>query len=125
MSSYEVRRVASWFIRLIMVFLTKITGERVHYLDCPEEILSWRKVDQILFLGHFLPSAILTVLAVVKILPEISATYAEELEQNSNAITISAISIFILVLLINGYLIEKTLEKFDKKYFNHKKNSNS
>ena len=110
----------SFFIKLPLIITQKVSsrliGNKNNYLNSPKEILSGKTVDRIYMLGHFLPSAVLTILIAIKLLPLISADYALQLEENSTTIPIIVLSFLIPILIINGVIIEKSLIRSDDKY---------
>lgn len=99
-----------------MYLVRRIRNDKFHYLAVPEDILSWVKKDRIMKLGHIVPTLIVMVLIVVKILPLLSESYAEELTNNSVLITMTGIAILIPLLIVNGMLIETVLEKSNSQY---------
>jgi hypothetical protein len=95
---------------------SRIIGNKNNYLNAPDEILSWLKVDRIYKLGHALPSVVLTILIVLKLFPLLSSDYAHQLEKNATIIPITMIICLIPVIIINGIVIEKILISTNEKY---------
>lgn len=109
-------------LKLIMYLVQKIRNEEYNYLSAPDEVLSWIKVDRIMKLGHALPSVVLALLLAIKVLPMLSVSYAEQLEQNGPIIPITVICFLIPILIFNGMIIEFVLEKSNSEYKKLKNN---
>jgi hypothetical protein len=108
----------------IMFLVSRIRNEKHNYLTVPEEILSWVKLDQIMKIGHLLPSIVLTLIISLKLLPLFSVGYAEQLEQNTGMIPLTIILILFPLLIINGFIIESALLSTNKRYKDFKNNNN-
>jgi hypothetical protein len=93
-----------------------LLGKKSNYLEVPNEILPEIRAYYISILGHFAPSAILTVIFVVHVLPTLSASYAAILENNNAVISLVAIGVFIPIVILNGLLIERILIKTSPLY---------
>ena len=98
-----------------------ILNQKTHYLIAPDDVLPELKAERIMRLWHFFPSLILSIIFAVKVLPIFSSDYANELEKNSITIPIAFFISFILVLVGNGIVIEKTLQRFNVKYAEYSK----
>ncbi len=103
-------------LKLTQMLSSRIIGNKNNYLNAPEEILSWLKVDRIYKLGHAFPSVVLTILIVLKLFPLVSTVYAVQLEQNGSIIPITLFICLIPIVIINGIVIEKILINTNKKY---------
>jgi hypothetical protein len=106
-------RIVLALIQTICLFFLR---NKKHYLNVPEDLISWIKVDRIYKFGHILPSVVITILIAVKVLPLISIDYANHLENNGTLIPITFFIVLIPVLIINGIIIEKILIMNNEKY---------
>ena len=105
-----------YLLRITQYFSMKLIGTKKNYLTAPNEILSGPRVHNISRLGHLFPSFIFTIITVVYSLPEISDSYARQLENNSATITLIAVVVFLAVLVLNGVVIEKILINTNSSY---------
>ena len=106
----------------IMFLVSKLRKEKINYLTVPEEIISWVQLDRIIKIGQLLPSIVLTLVISLKVLPLLSEWYAEQLEQNATTIPVTILLIFLPMLVLNGIIIESTLNSSNKDYKNYKNN---
>ena len=102
--------------RSIQYFISKVLGNKLNYLNVPDEIINSRDVDNILNFIHILPSILISVICIVKILPVISPLYKVSIDDNGILIPLSFFPFFIFVFFLNGILIEKWLMKRNSKY---------
>ena len=93
-----------------------LIGHKKHYLNCPDEIISWIKVDQINKFAHFLPSIIITVLVTIKGFPMLSVEYSDQLAKNSLVIPLCFFIFLFLFSVVNGIIIEKVLINNNEAY---------
>jgi len=100
----------------IMFLVQKIRRDHCHYLSVPDIILSNSTSNQIMRLGHVLPSLVLAVILAVKVFPLLSDNYAEQLEVNGTTVPVALVSILFFVLILNGWLIEVILSRTSSVY---------
>lgn len=98
-----------------------ISKSQVNYIYAPEEIISDTKKHYIIRLGHFIPSVILTIILVVKILPDYLEILREYLDRNAAGIWAFVIPTYILTVLLLGFIIERILEMTNHNYKSYKK----
>jgi hypothetical protein len=110
-------------MKLLMSFIqmlsARLIGHKKHYLNVPDDILSWIKIDRIYKVYHIMPSAIITMIITLKLFPVLSSAYAAHLEKNSTIIPVTVIIFLIPILLLNGIIIEKILMKRNPAYRNY------
>jgi hypothetical protein len=110
----------SLFINLPLMLTQKVSariiGNKRTYLNAPEEVLSSIKIDRISKLGHIVPSAVLSIVIVIKVLPLLSVYFANQLEENAVIIPFTVILLLIPLLIANGIIIEKSLMGSDENY---------
>lgn len=104
------------FMKAIMYLVRIIRRDKFHYLTVSDEVISWIKVHRIMNFGHFIPSLIVSLLISVKLLPMFSVSYAQQLEENSPVIFNASLVLFLIMLIINGFLIETILEVTNPNY---------
>ncbi|MEL6672074.1 MAG: hypothetical protein AAFR61_07770 [Bacteroidota bacterium] len=94
-----------------------------HYLSAPPHILPDAKVRNALSLGHILPTMIGAVAIGVFIIPLLSESYAQSLENNEPIITQTVVAALLPMALISGFFVEVFLESSNKAYKAGKKMS--
>ena len=112
-------------LKIIQSLAASLLGTKGNYLNAPDHILKATKIHNISILGHFFPSVIFTIITVVYSLPYVSDTYAKHLVNNDASITVTAILIFIPVLIINGVIIERILMNTNSNYLLYAREGNS
>ena len=105
---------------LIMLPGMLLKGEKTYYLITPEDKLPKYNKDTVFKGLHLMPSVILAVLLVVKIIPAYSVYYTMELEENSLVIPATILGAFIALLIFIGMIIETVLVKTDPVYADYK-----
>jgi hypothetical protein len=113
------------FLKGIMFIVSLIRQDSFHYMNTPEEAISWVKVDRIMKLWHALPSIVFSIIIALKLIPLVSIEYAEKLSKNSNIIPLTVIGVFIPILILNGIIVESILEKTNHEYKTLKKTYNN
>ena len=89
-------------MRLLAIF----DASGVNYISAPEVIVSDSKKHFVMRFGHFIPSVVLTLVLVVKVLPDYIDSLRVILENNSFEIWGFVIPTFIISALLFGILIE-------------------
>lgn len=107
-------------INLLMHLVMLILKQKTNYLMAPDTVLNTFFVAKVLRMWHFFPSALFSVLVVVKIFPLISFYYVVALENNSGVIPATVLACFLVALVINGIIIEKVLEHTNAGYAAYK-----
>lgn len=107
----------------IMLIVSWIRKERYNYLSVPEDVLSWVKQNNIMKIGHLLPSIVLTLIIVLKVLPLLSTDFVVQLELNAPVVPVSIIVILVPLLVLNGIIVELALESSNKEYKEYKANN--
>lgn len=103
-------------MRIVML----LTKEKTNYTVAPPDILSPRKIELILILGHLIPSIILSIIVCVKILPAFWPSHATALANNSLQIPISVFLTLLIVLILVGIVIETILNGLSPRYYSFK-----
>lgn len=96
---------------LIQSLSASAIGQKKHYLNVPDEVLSWIRINNIYKGWHILPSSVVSILMGIKIYPLLSEDYAKQLEINGTAIPLAICITLFPVMVINGIIIEKILVK--------------
>ena len=108
--------ILTFVMNLVMVGVMLIRRDRFHYLTASDDALSWVRADQIMKLGHAIPSVIISLLLGLWGAPHVSDWYAAKLEQNDVIVPIFLLSAVLPLLLTNGFLIEEYLERTNPAY---------
>lgn len=113
-----------FILSLIQRIPARLLRNKKHYLNAPDEILSWLKVDRIYLFGHLFPTIVLTVIMAIKIPPLISVSYSVELKNNSSVIPLTFFICLFVIVILNGIVMERILMR-NNKYLNYVKNGNA
>ena len=104
------------YFRLIMKFYNMLTNTRMNYLNAPAFVLSEMKKFRLNRWFHLLPTFVSSIVFTTKILPLLSDTLNQELAINSSRIGLYAVGSFLLISVLNGWLIEIYLERTSTTY---------
>jgi hypothetical protein len=108
--------IISGYFRLVMMVYDLIANTKINYLTAPEFIISDIRKFKLNRWFHLLPSSILCIVFTLKILPLISSEIEHKLEMNSPWISLYILGNLFMISIMNGWIIEKYLEKTDRQY---------